>query len=181
MSNLAWPRGIPFTYVVRARSEDRKRLIDHYKSKFKTRWSEMTSSGFGVESPQQAADVGPNLRVFDERTSNESVLNHLRMILSQGERDVASLVGQNIDNGSQPPCVDRVHEPSGGANAVQSNQDQEDGTFIDSTDVEDIRRVTRVEEEGPSGTGNDLVPTSLRGRRGRPRKRKRGRPAKEKN
>lgn len=182
MGNLAWPQGIPFTYVPRARSSDRKILIEHYKLKFKTRWSELKSFGDGAELLHEAAEAATDLRVFEERISNNFAQNHLRMILSQAERDVASLAGQDTANGSQQPRVECVLEPSGNANEDQPNRDQEQDIIVESTDVGDVRRVTsRVAEEGPSGTANDQVLPSLRCQRGRPRKRKRGRPAKEKD
>lgn len=182
VGNLAWPQGIPFTYVPRARSSDKKKLIEHYKLKFKTRWSELKSFGDGAEPLQEAVVAATDLRVFEERISNEFAQNHLRMILSQTERDVASLTGQVTANGSQQPRVECVLEPSGDANAVQPSQDQEQDIIIEPTDVADVRRVTsRVGEEGPSGSANDQVLPSQRGQRGRPRKRKRGRPAKDKD
>jgi hypothetical protein len=142
----------------------------------------LKSFGDGAEPLQEAVVAATDLRVFEERISNEFAQNHLRMILSQTERDVASLTGQVTANGSQQPRVECVLEPSGDANADQPSQDQEQNIIIEPTDVADVRRVTsRVGEEGPSGSANDQVLPSQRGQRGRPRKRKRGRPAKDKD
>ena len=142
----------------------------------------MKSFGDGAELLHEATEAATDLRVFEERISNNFAQNHLRMILSQAERDVASLAGQDTANGSQQPRVECVLEPSGNANEDQPNRDQEQDIIVESTDVGDVRRVTsRVAEEGPSGTANDQVLPSLRCQRGRPRKRKRGRPAKDKD
>lgn len=168
VSNLAWPQGIPFTYVLRARSEDRKRLIEHYRSEFRNRWSELKDSG---AEPMHEASTD-----LQERASDEFAQNYLRM--SQAERDVASLVGQNM---GQQPSVNFVLEHPDDANAVQQNQDQYQNDTIESKGVGNVTRVSNpLEDVGLSGTANDLVLPPLRGQRGRPKKRKRGRPAKEK-
>jgi hypothetical protein len=115
---------------------------------------------------------------LQERASNEFAQDYLRMILSQAERDVASLVGQNM---GQQPSVNFVLEHPDDANAVQQNQDQYQNVTIESKGVGNVTRVSNpLEDVGLSGPANDLVLPPLRGQRGRPKKRKRGRPAKEK-